>query len=164
MRTQVSASLLVLLGLFADGRCRRRRPPASGKTAEENYKATCQPCHMADGNAALKPMNFADGEWKHGTTPQALAKVITDGVPGTAMMPFKTRFSEQEILELAKYVRKFDPKLKGAPRPRRRKPPSDAVASRLASGVYCSPVRRTAACSRCRSRRSRRQSGPAHRC
>ena len=66
----------------------------SGKTAEENYKATCQPCHMADGNAALKPMNFADGEWKHGTTPQALAKVIAEGVPGTAMMPFKTRFSE----------------------------------------------------------------------
>ena len=87
----------------------------TGKTAEENYKATCQPCHMADGNAALKPMNFADGEWKHGTTPQELAKVIANGVPGTAMMPFKTRFSEQEILELAKYVRRFDPKLKSAP-------------------------------------------------
>ena len=86
----------------------------TGKTAEENYKATCQPCHMADGNAALKPMNFADGEWKHGTTPQELAKVIANGVPGTAMMPFKTRFSEQEILALAKYVRHFDPKLKSA--------------------------------------------------
>ena len=86
----------------------------TGKTAEENYKATCQPCHMADGNAALKPMNFADGEWKHGTKVADLAKVISDGVPGTAMMPFKTRFSEQEILELAKYVRHFDPKLKGA--------------------------------------------------
>src|SRR5215212_7834864 len=74
----------------------------TGKTAEENYKATCQPC------------NIADGEWKHGTTPQELAKVIANGVPGTAMMPFKTRFSEQEILELAKYVRHFDPKLKSA--------------------------------------------------
>ena len=106
-----------------------RRPPASGKTAEENYKATCQPCHMADGNAALKPMNFADGEWKHGTTPQALAKVIAEGVPGTAMMPFKTRFSEKEILELAKYVRKFDPKLKGAPAaPAKKKARADAVA------------------------------------
>jgi len=84
----------------------------TGKTAEENYKATCQPCHMADGNAALKPMNFADGEWKHGTTVADLAKVITNGVPGTAMMPFKTRFSQQEIVELAKYVRHFDPKLK----------------------------------------------------
>ena len=97
---------------------------ASGKTAEENYKATCQPCHMADGNAALKPMNFADGEWKHGTTPQALAKVITEGVPGTAMMPFKTRFSEKEILELAKYVRTFDPKLKGASTPAKKKAPA----------------------------------------
>ena len=27
-------------------------------------------CHMADGNAAIKQMNFADGEWNHGTTPQ----------------------------------------------------------------------------------------------
>jgi len=96
----------------------------TGKTAEENYKAVCQPCHMADGNAALEPMNFADGKWKHGTTVQGLAKVITDGVPGTAMMPFKTRFSEQEILELAKYVRRFDPKLKGAPASAAKKKPA----------------------------------------
>ena len=80
----------------------------TGKTVEENYKATCQPCHMADGNAALEPMNFADGKWKHGPAVPELAKVIADGVPGTAMMPFKTRFSEKEILALAKYVRQFD--------------------------------------------------------
>jgi mono/diheme cytochrome c family protein len=97
---------------------------ATGKTAEENYKATCQPCHMADGNAALKPMNFADGEWKHGTTAQALAKVISEGVPGTAMMPFKTRFSQQEILALAKYVRRFDPKLKSTAAATKKKPAS----------------------------------------
>ena len=106
------AGVLAFLAAAAAG----AQTAGDGKTAEENYKATCQPCHMADGNAALKPMNFADGEWKHGTTVQDLAKVITDGVPGTAMMPFKTRFSEQEILELAKYVRHFDPKLKGARR------------------------------------------------
>jgi mono/diheme cytochrome c family protein len=87
----------------------------TGKTAEENYKSTCQPCHMADGNAALEPMNFADGKWKHGPAASELAKVIANGVPGTAMMPFKTKFSEQEILELAKYVRHFDKKLKDAP-------------------------------------------------
>ena len=96
----------------------------TGKTAEENYKATCQPCHMADGNAALKPMNFADGEWKHGTTAQALAKVISEGVPGTAMMPFKTRFSQHEILALAKYVRRFDPKLKSTAAATKKKPAS----------------------------------------
>jgi mono/diheme cytochrome c family protein len=117
IRSLLSAGVLGLL-LTADAGA---QTAASGKTVEENYKATCQPCHMADGNAALKPMNFADGEWKHGTSPQALAKVIAEGVPGTAMMPFKTRFSEKEILDLARYVRKFDPKLKGASSPAKKK-------------------------------------------
>jgi len=76
--------------------------------AEALYKSTCMPCHMADGNAALEPMNFVDGQWKHGSSVKQVAATITNGVPGTAMMPFKGRFSEQEILALAKYVRKFD--------------------------------------------------------
>jgi mono/diheme cytochrome c family protein len=116
-----------LMGLLLTPAALVAQTAGSGKPVEENYKATCQPCHMADGNAALKPMSFADGEWKHGTTPQALAKVIANGVPGTAMMPFKTRFSEKEILELARYVRKFDPKLKGgssAPAKKKPAPPT----------------------------------------
>ena len=75
------------------------------------YKSTCMPCHMADGNAALEPMNFVDGKWKHGSSVKQVAATITNGVPGTAMMPFKGRFSEQEILALARYVRKFDKSL-----------------------------------------------------
>jgi mono/diheme cytochrome c family protein len=94
--------------------------PAGG-SVEANYKQTCQACHMANGAAALKPMNFADGEWKHGTSVKELAKVIADGVPGTAMMPFKNRFSEQEIIELAKYVRAFDKNLKPEAAPAKKK-------------------------------------------
>ena len=37
---------------------------------------------------------------------------IPNGVQGTAMMPFKTQFSEGEIAALARKVRSFDPKLK----------------------------------------------------
>ena len=96
----------------------------TGKTVEENYKVACQPCHMADGNAALEPMNFADGKWKHGPAAGELAKVIANGVPGTAMMPFKARFSEPEILALAKYVRTFDKKLKAAPAASAKKKPA----------------------------------------
>jgi mono/diheme cytochrome c family protein len=118
-----SLSFAALLGLALTATAGAQTAGA-GKTAEENYKATCQPCHMADGNAALKPMNFADGEWKHGTTTQALAKVISEGVPGTAMMPFKTRLSQQEILALAKYVRRFDPKLKSTAAATKKKPAS----------------------------------------
>lgn len=80
--------------------------------AEETYKTKCSVCHAMDGNSPLPGMSFADGVWKHGTTVEDMAKTITNGVPGTAMMPFKTQFSEEEILALARYVRKFDKKLK----------------------------------------------------
>ena len=46
---------------------------------------------MPDGNAAIKDMNFADGEWKHGTVVKTQVKIVADGVPGTAMMAFKDR-------------------------------------------------------------------------
>lgn len=78
----------------------------------ELYKTKCATCHMADGNSAIEMMNLADGKWKHGTTQKQLAAVIREGVPGTAMVSFKSQLSEQEILALAKYVRGFDKKLK----------------------------------------------------
>jgi mono/diheme cytochrome c family protein len=100
--------LLVPLRAFAQA------PPDSNRPAAELYKTTCQPCHMADGNAALEPMNFADGKWRHGSSVHDVAETIRNGVPGTAMVPFKDRFSEKEILALAKYVRAFDKSLKPA--------------------------------------------------
>jgi mono/diheme cytochrome c family protein len=87
-------------------------PADSDRPAADLYKTTCQPCHMADGNAALEPMNLADGKWRHGTSTKEIAATIANGVQGTAMMPFKTRFSEKEILALAKHVRAFDKTLK----------------------------------------------------
>jgi mono/diheme cytochrome c family protein len=87
-------------------------PADSDRPAADLYKTTCQPCHMADGNAALEPMNFVDGKWRHGSTTNEIVTTITNGVQGTAMMPFKTRFSEKEILALAKHVRAFDKALK----------------------------------------------------
>jgi mono/diheme cytochrome c family protein len=87
-------------------------PADSDRPAPALYKSTCQPCHMADGNAALEPMNLADGKWRHGTTIKEISATIANGVQGTAMMPFKTRFSEKEVLALAKFVRAFDKTLK----------------------------------------------------
>jgi mono/diheme cytochrome c family protein len=76
------------------------------------YKTKCQSCHLADGNSQVPAMNFANGEWKHGTTVAELSKVIAEGVPGTAMLPFKAQLSEEEMEGLARYVRTFDKKLK----------------------------------------------------
>jgi mono/diheme cytochrome c family protein len=83
----------------------------------EVYKTHCQACHMADGNSPLEPMNFADGIWKHGSTPAAVAGIIANGAPDTAMKPFKDKLTPAEIRALAAYVRAFDPKLA----PRRKK-------------------------------------------
>jgi mono/diheme cytochrome c family protein len=96
------AALLLLASTAAAQR------PTTNRPAEELYKQNCVMCHMPDGNAAIPQMNFANGKWIHGNTPAQLAKVITNGVPGTAMMSFKERFSDQEILALAKYVLAFD--------------------------------------------------------
>ena len=57
-------------------------------------------------------MSLVDREWKHGTSTPEIAKTITDGVPGTAMLPNKDKFTKEEILALARLVRTFDPKLK----------------------------------------------------
>jgi mono/diheme cytochrome c family protein len=82
-------------------------PPAPETLAA--YKAKCQQCHMASGNSPLPPLNFADGKWKHGGTVAAIAKVIRDGVAGTAMLPFKDQLTPAEIDQLAEYVRAFAP-------------------------------------------------------
>jgi cytochrome c oxidase cbb3-type subunit 3 len=72
------------------------------------YKAKCLVCHMADGNSPLEPMNFTDGKWIHGSTIADITKNITDGAPGTAMLPFKSQLTPEEIAGLARYVRSFD--------------------------------------------------------
>jgi mono/diheme cytochrome c family protein len=105
-------AILGLVGSISLHLAAQSAPAPGSRSAEELYKQNCLACHMADGNAALEPMNFADGKWRHGTSVKELAKVISDGVPGTAMMPFKPRFSQDEIVALAKYVRTFDKSLK----------------------------------------------------
>ena len=84
--------------------------PAQEK-AQENYKKTCQPCHGPEGKSTLPGMTLADGVWTHGGTIDEIAKTISEGVPKTLMLPNKEKFTPEEIRELAKLVRSFDPKL-----------------------------------------------------
>lgn len=76
------------------------------------YRSKCQSCHLADGDSPLEPMNFADGKWTHGSKPEEVAKVITEGVPTTAMLPFKAQLTAAQIADLTAYVRSFDKSLK----------------------------------------------------
>ena len=89
------------------------KTPAGKVDAQALYEAKCQACHLADGNSQLMPnMSFADGVWVHGATVKEVTTTITNGVPGTAMVAFKEQLSAAEIAALAKFVRKFDKKLK----------------------------------------------------
>jgi mono/diheme cytochrome c family protein len=76
------------------------------------YRSKCQQCHMADGDSPLEPLNFVDGQWRHGSKADEVAKVITEGVPTTAMLAFKEQLTEAQIADLAAYVRSFDKSLK----------------------------------------------------
>lgn len=91
-------------------------PVGAAETADEAtvqlYKAKCQACHMADGNAQIPEMNFTNGNWAHGSKLADVIKVIEEGVPGKAMLGFKTQLTKEQIEALARYVRSFDKKLK----------------------------------------------------
>ncbi len=86
---------------------------------QELYRVKCQQCHMPDGNAPLEPMNLADANWVHGSKPAEVAKVISEGLQGTAMLSFKSQLTPDEVVALAEYVRSFDKTLKSA-KPRKK--------------------------------------------
>jgi mono/diheme cytochrome c family protein len=110
-----AAGVALVMSLTAAAAATQDPPakPAAGKVdAAEIYKARCVVCHAADGNSPMPNMSFADGVWRHGSTIKEVTNTITNGVPATAMMPFKTQLSPAEIAAMARYVRKFDKKLK----------------------------------------------------
>src|SRR5215203_4075025 len=83
-------------------------PPdrAQKKKAEESkdlYLMHCQSCHGPDGRAPVEGMSFVGRKWKTKTHAEAM-KVITNGVPGTAMLPFESKLTKEQIAALARYV------------------------------------------------------------
>jgi mono/diheme cytochrome c family protein len=90
--------------------------PVSRDRAIELYSANCQVCHGPSGTGSplTQGSAFAGRKWKHGNRPEDVVKTITNGVPGTMMLPFKDRLSRAEITALAALVRSYDKALKPA--------------------------------------------------
>lgn len=88
--------------------------PVPRAKAVELYTANCQICHGPEGKGTplMKDSAFLKRKWKHGTTPEAMQETISNGVPGTMMLPFKGKFSPEEIAALAALVRSYDTTLK----------------------------------------------------
>jgi mono/diheme cytochrome c family protein len=91
------------------------RPAATAVAANIDpkplYAKHCEPCHGRDGKAPVPEMGFIAREWKHGTSTADIVKTIAAGVPATAMLPFKGKLKEPELIALARYVRSLDPRL-----------------------------------------------------
>jgi mono/diheme cytochrome c family protein len=115
-RTIIVAVAVGVAGLTAT--YAQTQKPSAPKTtpgqqkALKNYTNTCQPCHGPGGKSPMPTMSLVDADWKQGSSTAQIAKTIAEGIPGTAMLPNKDKFTKEEIVELAKLVRTFDPRLK----------------------------------------------------
>jgi len=111
--------MLFALALSAPDTGEQAKP--APKSAQENYKAFCLPCHGPEGKGLVPDMSLTDGTWKHGSTLPAVTKTIREGVKGTMMLPFKDKLTPAEIAALAKLARAFDPKFQ--PKAKAKAPP-----------------------------------------
>jgi putative heme-binding domain-containing protein len=76
--------------------------PADVEHGARLYGAHCSSCHGADG-ALVSAVDLRRGVFRFGSTDEALARTIAQGIPGTAMTPQK--FSAAELHALIAYLR-----------------------------------------------------------
>jgi mono/diheme cytochrome c family protein len=74
----------------------------------------CKACHGNKGDGKTfaanvlnpPPKNFTSEKSKHELTEKRIIESVTEGRKGTAMMPWKTRLTRQEIKAVANYIKK----------------------------------------------------------
>ncbi|KAB2813610.1 cbb3-type cytochrome c oxidase N-terminal domain-containing protein [Phaeocystidibacter luteus] len=71
--------------------------------AEDIFTSVCASCHKADGGGSTGP-NLTDEYWKHGGGISNVYTTIKEGVAGTSMAPWGTRYSDEKIHQIASYV------------------------------------------------------------
>lgn len=64
----------------------------------------CAVCHKADAGGLIGP-NLTDDYWLHGGDIKSLYKTISEGVPGTTMIPWKASISADDMAALANYIK-----------------------------------------------------------
>lgn len=115
----------------------REMPPGDAKNGKVVYEKRCVWCHNWDGNGegpaaySLRPSprDFTKGKYKIRTTPSGklptdrnLFDAISNGLNGTAMPAWRGIISDQEISDVAQYLKTFTKKFarwakKGKPLP-----------------------------------------------
>lgn len=81
------------------------------------YQLQCQSCHGPEGNHPIPLYDLAHREFKHGDSVEQIAETVREGIPATAMQPFKKRLPDDKITAVAHYVRWFVEKRRQAGAP-----------------------------------------------
>ena len=94
-------------------------PPVFGNTGNleigrDIFFKHCKACHGNKGDGKTfaanvlnpPPRNFTSEKSKQELTEQRMIESVAEGRKGTAMMPWKSRLSRQEIQEVVNYIRK----------------------------------------------------------
>jgi putative heme-binding domain-containing protein len=76
--------------------------PADLENGARLYNANCFACHGQNGDL-VAGVDLRRGSFRHVSTDDDLAKVVLNGIPGTAMPP--NRFTPQELQGVVAYIR-----------------------------------------------------------
>lgn len=81
-----------------------QKDPARLAQGKETFVKLCVACHRPDGGGLVGP-NLTDDYWIHGGTMKAMVHTITEGVPAKGMISWKAQLSEDQIINVAAYIR-----------------------------------------------------------
>jgi len=87
--------------------------PVAVSPGEKIYTDNCAVCHGDSGNTARwaqnglnpAPRDFTSPEALHDLTRNRMVNSVTNGRPGTGMMPYKTRLSADEVAAVVGFIR-----------------------------------------------------------
>ena len=77
---------------------------ASMADGKQVFEENCSSCHRVDGGGGVGP-NLTDNCFKNGGDIVSIQNVLYDGVPGTAMPPWRPILDRERIAEVSLYVR-----------------------------------------------------------
>jgi cytochrome c oxidase cbb3-type subunit I/II len=73
--------------------------------AKAIFTTVCAVCHGPEGKGIPPAFpNLTDDEWIHGNSPEQVFHQISEGNIAKGMIPYKTQYSEKQIIELTSYV------------------------------------------------------------
>ena len=88
--------------------------PADIAYGAQLYEAQCTTCHGANGDG-VGGVDLRSGKFRNASTDQDLARVITNGIPGTGMLAFK--FDAAELAGIIAYLRNMNTFDRGSVKP-----------------------------------------------